>query len=86
MKGADGGTSFEENTSMIKGYQSFNNLGNYNYNDGNPTGCNFASNRCECFGGTFYNMGSRLTGYNYIFGNSTSGCLIIKTGYSYCVV
>ena len=86
MKGADGGTTFEQNTQIMKDYQIFYNLGSVQNNGGNITGCNLTSSNSDCFGGTFYNMESRLTGYVHIFGNTTSGCLIMKTGYSYCVV
>ena len=86
MKGADSGASFVQNTQIIKDFQSFNSLGAYNSNGGNPTGCGFSSSSALCYSGGFYNI------YSYIFGNvRASGtinkfCGVLNSGFSYCAV
>ncbi len=86
MKGADGGASFDQNTQIIKDFQTFNSLGAYNNNGGNPTGCTFAASSSFCYGGGFFPIRAYSTGRVQILTSSSSSCRINHTGYSYCSV
>ncbi|MBR2708354.1 MAG: hypothetical protein IKE90_02830 [Bacilli bacterium] len=86
MKGADSGASFAQNTQIIKDFQTFNNLGAYNYNGGNPTGCTFAASSSRCYGGGIYYMLANSTGSVYAYGSSNASCYVLQTGYSSCDV
>ena len=86
MKGADNGASFAVNTQIIKDFQTFNNLGAFKYNGGNPTGCEFVASNSNCSGGGFHNVYARSIGIVSVFGSSSTYCIVIQTGNSYCAV
>ena len=86
MKGADSGASFAQNTQIIKDFQTFNSLGAYNYNGGNPTGCTFSASYSHCYGGGFYHVNARSTGNVGALGSSSSNCGVNQSGNSYCAV
>ena len=85
MKGGDGGTSFTQNTQIIKDYQSYYNLGPYNYNGGNRTGCTFSTGVSSCYSGIFYNMRSDSTGRVRLYETTNIYCDTYDS-YSYCTV
>ncbi|MBR2708508.1 MAG: hypothetical protein IKE90_03635, partial [Bacilli bacterium] len=79
MKGGDGGASFAANTQMIKDFQTFNNLGDYDFN-GN--GCYFNSDNSYCNGGgleVHINDG-RVD----VKASSSVWCVVDIDGSSYC--
>ena len=92
MKGADGGASFAANTQMIKDYQTFYSLENYNgsigclYNSSRSLcdGCIFNSSASGCPGGGF----PRVIAYSYgdvdVYGKSSEHCYADGGGLSYC--
>ena len=86
MKGADGGASFEQNTQIIKVFQSFNNLGAYNYNGGNPTGCTYTTRLSGCYGAGFYSVSANYSGFVYVGVSSSIDCRVNQAGNSYCAV
>ncbi|MBR2708352.1 MAG: hypothetical protein IKE90_02820 [Bacilli bacterium] len=86
MKGADSGASFAQNTQIIKDYQIYSNLGAYNYNGGNPTGCKFSASYSGCRGGGFYIVSAVSTGDVYASGSSSTNCFVYQTGYSNCAI
>ena len=85
MKGGDGGTSFAQNTQLIKDYQAFNNLGAYN-NGGNPTGCVFTASYSRCYGGGFYYVVAYSSGVVRADGSSSTHCSVTQAGFSYCAI
>ena len=82
MKGADGGASFAANTQMIQEYQTFYNLGAYDYNTG--MGCGFGSSNSHCYGGGFNHVVSNSYGNVHVYGSSSEYCLVYDDGNSYC--
>ncbi|MBR2708589.1 MAG: hypothetical protein IKE90_04070 [Bacilli bacterium] len=86
MKGADSGASFAQNTQIIKDYQAFNNLGAYNNNGGNPTGCEFISSFSYCYSGGFYDVRTASPGFVRVNGSTDNYCVVSHTGYSSCAI
>ena len=86
MKGGDNGESFEQNTQIIKDFQTFNNLEAYNYNGGNSTGCGFEASNSYCFGGGFQIVQAMSSGNVRVLGSASSYCSGNKAGRSYCLV
>ena len=86
MKGAESGASFTQNTGMIRDFQTFNNLGAYNYNGGNPTGCSFTASYSYCYGGGFYYVYAYSTGNVNVYGSASASCYVTRTGKSSCAV
>ena len=86
MKGGDSGASFAQNTQIIKDFQTFNSLGAYNYNGGNPIGCTFSATSSICYGGGFYGVYTLSTGNVYVFGSSSNRCYVYQAGNSFCVI
>ena len=84
MKGADSGASFAQNTQIIKDFRTFNSLGAYNYNGGNPTGCAFTASNSVCYGGGFYYVRASSTGLVSANGSSSADCSVYQSGHSYC--
>ena len=54
MKGGDGGTSFADNTQIIKDYQTYYNLNTVSNPSSSNPGCFFDSANAYCYGGDFY--------------------------------
>ena len=78
MKGGE----FETNTQIIKDYQTFNNLGDYDYST--DTGCNFISSYSTCYGGDFYRINVRSDGFVIVNGSSSEDCRVTSDGGSAC--
>ena len=86
MKGADSGTSFAQNTQIIKDFQTFNNLGAYNNNSGNTTGCSFMAGTSYCYGGGFYGVYAYSTGIVRARVSSGIYCNVLQLDSSYCII
>ena len=86
LKGADGGASFAKNTEIIKGFQAYYNLGEYD--NSTKTGCTFKSYDSYCgINNNEISVSSDSSGgvdvsFNLNF--STNRCTIYFTGNSYC--
>ena len=85
MKGADNGDSFAANTQMIQDYKTFYNLGDYNYNNGNATGCDFASSSSTCYGGGMGQVSAGSGGFVIVYGSSSERCVVDYGGISHCL-
>ena len=86
MKGAAGDASYEQNTQIIKDFQTYNNLGAYNYNGGNQTGCTFSASGSYCYGGGFYSVIANSAGVVNVLGSASTYCGVNQAGLSYCAV
>ncbi len=84
MKGVDR-SLFSTNTQIIKDFQNFNSLGDYNYNEGNPIGCSFTSNSSDCYGGGFYSIFAGKMGSINVLISQHVGCNVVYNGSSACI-
>ena len=82
MKGADNGDSYATNTQMIRDYQTFYNLGDYD--SSTNIGCNWRSDYSICYGGGFGEVDAGSDGFVYVTGSDSESCYVDDIGYSYC--
>ncbi len=85
LKGGDNGTSFEQNTVIIKDFQNYYNLGQYSISGGKIYGCRFTTSATCWSGGGYASLGADSTGYIYILEQNSNLCYIVSKGNSYCV-
>ena len=76
--------SFEQNTEIIKNFQTFNNLGAYN--SSTITGCTFSASTSFCGGGGFWRVRVTSTGGVDTYGSASTFCSVYRAGYSSCAI
>ena len=78
---------FAQNTQIIKDFQSFNNLGSFNPNGGNPTGCMFTASLSYCYGGGFMYLYASSSGNVHTHGSTSTNCRVHnKLSNSFCTI